>query len=261
VSSAPLAAPASSASSASSAELALQGLAILVAEDNPLNQTLILEQLQALGCEPILAGDGRQALAALEENEVDVVLTDIHMPVMGGYELLATLRERHPGLPVLAFSAVTDTQQAAEWRERGFAGYIPKPTSLKELEAALGALSTMEDKPAAEPQSTPDFADSLDAQTRARYVAMLKEHLAADLPRLSAIIEACDRLALRDWAHSAAGGFLIVGEPRFAAQCRELQNYCQQQSEWSEQMAGFAIALHDGLRDHYGLFQPNPQDS
>ena len=69
-----------SAQPASLPEPALLGLAILVAEDNPLNQSLIVEQLKALGCEPILAGDGRQALAVLEETEVDVVLTDIHMP-------------------------------------------------------------------------------------------------------------------------------------------------------------------------------------
>ncbi len=194
------------------------------------------------------------------------------MGVMDGYELLATLRRLHPGLPVLAFSAVTDTQQTEEWHQRGFAGHIAKPTSLKDLEVALSALGANEDEaaepaqkaalepgvapspqPGIEPQRAADFADSLDAQTRARYIAMLKEHLGTDLPRLSAIVEHCDRLALRDWAHSAAGGFLIVGEPQFAAQCRELQNLCQGQEQWSEQMAGLAIVLHEGLRHHYGL--------
>jgi two-component system capsular synthesis sensor histidine kinase RcsC len=165
------------------------------------------------------------------------------MGVMDGYELLATLRRLHPGLPVLAFSAVTDTQQTEEWHQRGFAGHIAKPTSLKDLEVALSALGANEDEaaepaqkaalepgvapspqPGIEPQRAADFADSLDAQTRARYIAMLK-----------------------------AGGFLIVGEPQFAAQCRELQNLCQGQEQWSEQMAGLAIVLHEGLRHHYGL--------
>jgi two-component system capsular synthesis sensor histidine kinase RcsC len=257
---------------AASGEPALRGLAILVAEDNPLNQSLIVEQLKTLGCEPILAGDGRQALAVLEHTEVDVVLTDIHMPVMDGYELLATLRRLYRGLPVLAFSAVTDSQQTEEWHQRGFSGYIPKPTSLGELEAALSTLGANEEqavapaldssldtwpdfapKPAPEPQPAAGSAGAFDEQTKARYVAMLKEHLATDLPRLSAIVERRDRLALRDWAHSAAGAFLIVGEPQFAAQCRELQNFCQKQEQWSEQMAGLAMALHDGLRNHFGF--------
>ena len=253
-------------------EPALLGLAILVAEDNPLNQSLIVEQLQTLGCEPILAGDGRQALAVLEHTEVDVVLTDIHMPVMDGYELLASLRRQYPGLPVLAFSAVTDTEQTEEWRQRGFTGHISKPTSLAELEAGLSVLGvndeqTTKSAPEAGLDSRPDSAlkpaperhpaagspEAFDAQTKARYVAMLKEHLGTDLPRLSAIVEHCDRLALRDWAHSAAGAFLIVGEPQFAAQCRELQNLCQKQEQWGEQMAGLALALHEGLRSHFGL--------
>ena len=264
--------PAASASG----EPALLGLAILVAEDNPLNQSLIVEQLKALGCEPILAGDGRQALAMLEHTEVDVVLTDIHMPVMDGYELLAALHRLYPGLPVFAFSAVTDTQQTDEWRQRGFTGYISKPTSLAELEAALSVLGANEEegtapalestagdsldarrdstlKPAPEPQPVAGSAQSFDAETQARYIAMLKEHLGTDLPRLSAIVERRDRLALRDWAHSAAGGFLIVGEPQFAAQCRELQTLCQKQAQWSEQLAGLAIELHDGVRHHFGL--------
>ena len=247
-------------------EPALRGLAILVAEDNPLNQSLIVEQLTTLGCEPILAGDGRQALALLENTEVDVVLTDIHMPVMDGYELLAALRRQSPGLPVFAFSAVTDMEQTEEWHQRGFTGYIPKPTSLAELEAALSALGG-DAAPAADysRESRPDLRfdpasqppagspEAFDAQTKARYVTMLTEHLGTDLPRLSAIVEQRDRLALRDWAHSAGGAFLIVGEPQFAAQCRELQNLCHKQPQWGEQMAALALALHAGLRSHFGL--------
>ncbi|HEY1998162.1 hybrid sensor histidine kinase/response regulator [Paraburkholderia sp.] len=238
--------------SAASVEPALRGLAILVAEDNPLNQSLIIEQLTALGCEPVLAGDGRQALAVLEHTEVDVVLTDIHMPVMDGYELLAALRGLHPGLPVFAFSATSDTGQTEEWLQRGFTGHVTKPTSLKELETALSALgASATDKQ--EPETPDPSPDTLDPATRARYVGMLKDHLGTDLPRLSAIIERGDRQALRDWAHSAGGAFLIVGEPQFAVQCRELQNLCQTQPEWTAQMAEDALALHDGLRSHFGL--------
>jgi two-component system capsular synthesis sensor histidine kinase RcsC len=235
----------------------LLGLAILVVEDNPLNQSLIIEQLKTLGCEPVLAGDGRQALAVLENTEVDVVLTDIHMPVMDGYELLAVLRRQYPGLPVLAFSAVTDVQQIDEWRQRGFTGYVPKPTSLKELEAALGALSANEPTLLSGRHELPDSGSNaeaaVDATTRARYVAMLKDHLGTDLPRLFAIVERCDRLGLRDWAHSAGGAFLIVGEPQFAGQCRELQSLCQKHDHWTGQMATLAMTLHEGLRSHFGL--------
>jgi two-component system capsular synthesis sensor histidine kinase RcsC len=261
------------------ADPALQGLTVLVAEDNPLIQTLIVEQLDALGCLPTIAGDGRLALAAFEQGNFEVVLTDIHMPVMDGYALLAALRKAHADLPVLAFSAVTDNQQQDGWRERGFTGYVAKPASLGELEAALLAVTSAKPQrvpgpataaaSAATPASaTPaqsaaassmaagaatDPRNTLSADDKSRYTAMLKEHLQNDLPRLLAIVEQEDREALGGWAHSAAGGFLVVQEQRFAQQCRELQRLCETSERWTTEMDERAISLHEAICDHFGL--------
>ncbi|NPT59319.1 ATP-binding protein [Paraburkholderia elongata] len=257
------------------ADPALQGLTVLVAEDNPLIQTLIVEQLDALGCLPTIAGDGRQALAAFEQGHFEVVLTDIHMPVMDGYALLAALRKAHADLPVLAFSAVTDNQQQEGWRERGFTGYVAKPASLGELEAALLAVTSAKPQLAPVPAAaaTPasatgaqtaaatsaaagaatDPANTLSADDKLRFTAMLKEHLQNDLPRLLAIVEQEDREALGGWAHSAAGGFLVVQEQRFAQQCRELQRLCENGERWTTEMDERAISLHEAICDHFGL--------
>ncbi len=275
--------PAPAALLPSEADPALQGLTVLVAEDNPLIQTLIVEQLDALGCLPTIAGDGRQALAAFEQGHFEVVLTDIHMPVMDGYALLAALRKAHADLPVLAFSAVTDNQQQEGWRERGFTGYVAKPASLGELEAALLAVTSAAPQlvpgpataatSAAPASATPasatgaqsaaatsmaagaatDPANMLSADDKTRYTAMLKEHLQNDLPRLMAIVEQEDRKALGGWAHSAAGGFLVVQEQRFAEQCRELQRLCETSERWTTEMDERAISLHEAICDHFGL--------
>ncbi|MFM0341131.1 ATP-binding protein [Paraburkholderia fungorum] len=239
---------------------ALQGLTVLVAEDNPLIQTLIAEQLSALGCVPTIAGDGRQALAMFGQTRFEVVLTDIHMPVMDGYELLAALRKSDANVPVFAFSAVTDNQQRDGWHERGFTGYIAKPASLGELEAALlGAAAALTQAAPQEPATpaTPALAaepaNTLDAEDKARYTAMLKEHLRNDLPRLMAIVEKENQQALGGWAHSASGAFVIVQEWTFAEQCRELQRLCENSERWTTEMDERAISLHDALSDQYGL--------
>lgn len=269
--------PTSAALPAPEANPALQGLTVLVAEDNPLIQTLIVEQLDALGCLPTIAGDGRQALAAFQQGHFEVVLTDIHMPVMDGYALLAALRKAHADLPVLAFSAVTDNQQQEGWREQGFTGYVAKPASLGELEAALLAVTSAELQRAPvsataatlEPTSTTaaqtaaatpaaagataDPVNTLSADDKSRYTAMLKEHLQNDLPRLLAIVEQEDREALGGWAHSAAGGFLVVQEQRFAQQCRELQRLCENGEPWTTELDERAISLHEAICDHFGL--------
>jgi two-component system capsular synthesis sensor histidine kinase RcsC len=246
------------------ASSALSGVRVLVAEDNPLNQALVTEQLTALGCVPIVVGDGKQALAMLAQTEVDLLLTDIHMPVMDGYALMAALRDAYPALPAAAFSAVTGAEQAQEWRQRGFAGYIPKPASLQQLQTGLLALrGRVPESPlhraADEAQDSTVTAgeDTLDALDKSRYLAMLKDHLSTDLPRLAGIVDACDRAALRDWAHSAGGAFLIVREPQFADRCRELQRMCDAANTWTPAIAQYALALHDGLRSHFGLDEPS----
>ena len=268
---------------------ALQGLRVLVAEDNPLNQTLIVEQLTALGCEPVLAGDGREALLLLKQTEADLVLTDIHMPIMDGYALMEALRQSHPHLPVLAFSAVAAAEQIDEWRRRGFAAYVPKPASLKQVEAALLTLglrarpepadtdidtarpepadtAAQEEEteeasnddvppksPAAPMQQPADTAPALDAADKARFMQMLRDYLATDLPRLASIVDSKDVKGLREWAHSAAGGFLVAQETGFAAQCRELQYLCDGQPEWTAAHAAHAAALHDRLRSAFEI--------
>ncbi|MFM0648379.1 ATP-binding protein [Paraburkholderia bryophila] len=239
---------------------ALQGLSVLVAEDNPLIQSLIVEQLTTLGCLPTIAGDGRQALAAVHQARFDVLLSDIHMPVMDGYALLARVRNSHPDLPVLAFSAVTDTQDDAAWRERGFAGHVAKPASLGELEAALLEVASARpqgvEEPAAETGAVGaplSSLSTLSADDKARYNAMLRTHLQSELPRLMAMVEGEDREALGGWAHSAGGALLIVQEAVFAQQCRELQQLCRGSERWTIEMDERAISLHDELIDHFGL--------
>ncbi|WP_027803300.1 ATP-binding protein [Paraburkholderia dilworthii] len=234
---------------------ALQGLTVLVAEDNPLIQSLIAEQLATLGCVPTIAGDGKQALGLFERTRFNVVLTDIHMPALDGYELLAALRMLDADVPVLAFSAVSESQGVQRWRERGFSGYVSKPASLSELQAALLALApAVEDGPApAAPASAAATKSTLAAEEKARYTAMLKEHLKNDLPRLLAIVDEEDRQALAGWAHSASGAFVIVQEPGFVEECRQLQRLCNDSENWTTEMDERAVSLHDALCDHYGV--------
>ncbi|MFM0629500.1 ATP-binding protein [Paraburkholderia xenovorans] len=240
----------------------LRGLPVLVAEDNPLIQNLIAEQLVELGCVPTIAHDGKHALRLFEQTAFEVVLTDIHMPQMDGHELLAALRKLHGSVQVLAFSAVAEHEEAHNWRERGFNGYVVKPASLSELQAALLEVAPASAPPQPKPGNmTPAGAmapasiagSALSADDKARYTAMLKEHLQKDLPRLLAIVEEEDVHALAGWAHSASGAFVVVQESRFVDQCRRLQRLCNDSERWTTEMDELAISLHEALLDHYGL--------
>ncbi|EON18028.1 sensor protein rcsC [Cupriavidus sp. GA3-3] len=225
-------------------------LTILVAEDNALNQTLIAEQLQALGCHPIVAGNGRQALAELESTHIDAVLTDIHMPVMDGHALLRAVRAQHPDMPVLAFSALTGSEPCADWRLRGFSGFIAKPASLQDLQACLHGLPGRRHAAAPRTNDEPAAASQAETADRRRYEAMLRRQLQQDLPALAHIIAQQDLPALRHWVHAAAGAFMIVRRQPIVGACLALEALCDGAQAWTPAAAAAAEALHERLRGY-----------
>jgi len=101
---------------------------ILVVDDEEDFRKLALEALPSHSV--IEANSGEQALALVQEQKVDLVLTDIRMPGMDGFALLEHLRAKNPELPVLAVSGCLE---ASEVREYAFDGFIDKPLSLDHL--------------------------------------------------------------------------------------------------------------------------------
>lgn len=98
--------------------------AILIVDDNPLSLRLMENVLRFEGYEAIRAFDGYEALEALSSGDVDMVITDINMPGMGGIELLKRIRQKGLSLPVIAISGDSDPHLAVH---RGFDALISKP--------------------------------------------------------------------------------------------------------------------------------------
>ena len=86
-------------------EQALSGVRVLVVDDDLGICRTLREILESDGCKVEVAGDGVAALAALNRLSFDVVLTDVVMPNMDGYELYTAIQERRPNLPVLMMTA------------------------------------------------------------------------------------------------------------------------------------------------------------
>ncbi|CAB3682903.1 Sensor histidine kinase RcsC [Trinickia soli] len=131
------------------------GRLILVAEDDAINQKVILRQLGLLGHVAEIAGDGREALALWRANRYALLLTDLHMPEMDGYELVETIRrEEAPGvrLPIVALTANAVQGEAARAKAVGMDGYLTKPLQLARLQAVLDSHFPAHDAAAA---STP----------------------------------------------------------------------------------------------------------
>ncbi|MBI5165840.1 MAG: response regulator [Magnetospirillum sp.] len=121
-----------------------RGQKILVAEDHPVNQQVILRQLRLLGHEPTVYPDGAAALAAWQSTPVALVITDCHMPVMDGFQLTAAIRaiDATTGIrtPILALTANALSGEADRCQAAGMDGYLAKPVDLARLKDALDRL-------------------------------------------------------------------------------------------------------------------------
>jgi CheY-like chemotaxis protein len=115
-------------------------LRILVAEDNPTNQRIVVQLLQRLGYGADLAANGVEALDAIQQRRYDVVLMDMMMPEMDGLAATRSIRETRPADEQPHIIAVT-ANVAAEARQQcfqaGMDDYLSKPVSVSSLRAAL----------------------------------------------------------------------------------------------------------------------------
>ena len=113
---------------------------ILVAEDNETNQKLILRQLALLGFAADIADNGSQALQCWQSGSYALLLSDLHMPGMDGYELTAAIRTQEQGtrrIPIVAMTASYVKGDGDHCRAADVDDYLSKPLQLADLKATL----------------------------------------------------------------------------------------------------------------------------
>ena len=120
-------------------------LRILVAEDNAVNQAVILRVLQKMGHTPVLAQTGKEAVARALAEKFDLVFMDVQMPEMDGMAATAAIRESETTsrthLPIFAMTAHAMTGDRERCLEAGMDGYITKPVRFSDIEQALSGLA------------------------------------------------------------------------------------------------------------------------
>ncbi len=222
----------------------LSPLRILVAEDNAVNQKVLLLMLQRLGYAADVVADGEEVLDALRRQRYDVILMDVQMPRMDGIEATRRIRDEqsaaeHPRRPrIIAVTANALREDRETCLAAGMDDYLSKPVLLENLRAALsgspGAPHGEDTAKDFDPQRI-DQLRQLQAMTGQDLVSPIIDRFLADAPRrlkdLRAALDAQDGPQLCFAAHAFKGSSGQIGASRLAALCQELENQGQD-AQW-----------------------------
>lgn len=117
---------------------------ILIADDDRLLRESLSEILVGMGCRTRQAGDGQGAIRILRQDRCDLLLSDVDMPDMTGFQLLDWVRGHPPSPATVLMSARADQRLDAEARGNGALALLPKPVALATLTTLLSSIFTNE---------------------------------------------------------------------------------------------------------------------
>ncbi|MFD0914746.1 sigma-54-dependent transcriptional regulator [Methylophilus luteus] len=112
-------------------------LTILAVDDEPNMRRLLEISLRQAGYRALSAGNGREALEIISQQQIDLVVSDLHMPGMNGLQLLEVLRNEHEHLPLIMVTAQGEIKTAVAAMKLGASDYILRPFELETLEIAI----------------------------------------------------------------------------------------------------------------------------
>jgi len=110
---------------------------ILIVDDNPHMSSLLSDILEFFDYGAVGAQDGEEALTVLGKVSVDLVITDLKMPKMGGLDLLRTIKDKFPGLPVVVITGFGTDSSESDAYAAAAAGFLAKPFMVDEIKGVL----------------------------------------------------------------------------------------------------------------------------
>lgn len=255
---------------------------VLVVDDHPTNRLVVSRQLALAGYQCETADDGQQGLEQWRSGRFALVLSDVHMPVLDGYEMARALRkeeqrEGKPRTPVIALTAAALKGEAERCLAAGMDDYLAKPVSIPDLAACLRrwlphtmpaegeAVATMAVNALPQVSGAPQALDAsvleqLTGGDRAEMRVVLDDFLdscSRDLVAMQRARESGDAAQLAREAHKIKGAARLVGAGELALAASELE-LAAKASDWPQllpltadvQTAARRLALH--VRQAYG---------
>ena len=221
---------------------------VLVVEDTPVNQTVATRMLEKLGCRTRVAGNGREALAALAEDSFAAVFMDCQMPELDGYEATRAIRRSERGkrhTPIIAMTANTMQGDRARCLAAGMDDYLGKPLRARALEEALkrwtshsaghadltpsgtvatnGQTGRPDGESAVLDEAVISDIESLDGDVLPELISLYFGQTASQLADLRRALGQAEAPVLAKAAHKLKGGSATIGAARVSDIARDLE--------------------------------------
>ncbi len=221
----------------------LAGLRVLVAEDNPINQKVLLQMLERQGCLVTIVSNGRTAVSVSAHQDFDVLLMDIQMPELDGVSATKEIRLREQKsaqhLPIIALTANAMAGERERCTRAGMDDYLTKPLQTKLLYEALRRLTVVagEDEPAQQNNPPSGFVgfqwEELlnrcgdDAELAMELLGMFHDQWQDTYTQLQASINEQDPTTLEEIAHKLKGSAATLTASEMALYAEALQQMGQ----------------------------------
>jgi two-component system, sensor histidine kinase and response regulator len=204
-------------------------LRVLLAEDNAVNQRVVLYRLRMLGHHADLAQDGIEALKFFDEIEYDVILMDVHMPNLDGYSATKEIRQRERDRNRKPVWIIATTANALpEDREKcltaGMNDYVAKPIQAKALVYALekAVIASGSSLPATDLTA---LVDSGIGNLIPELISVFLESAPSDIQKMRAALGNQDAKALGNAAHALKGSCSNLGAARLREFCQQIEHH------------------------------------
>ena len=200
----------------------LQEKNVLVVDDNLINQMVVKHTLMKLSANTDIAGDGEEAIVLFKKNKYDLVLMDIQMPLLDGYDTTRFIRNQlNSSVPVIAMTAFALKGEDNKCFECGMNGYVSKPFTLESLYNAISKVFNSDIKISNNPNIVSNSNTSVDismlyeiAENDEAYIKMMITTFLGNLPMVIQKIETA--YASQDWenvfrsAHYAKSSLSVI---------------------------------------------------
>jgi two-component system, sensor histidine kinase and response regulator len=195
---------------------------LLLAEDNAVNQQVALEMLEALGYQVDLAGNGKEAVAAVGRTSYAAILMDCQMPEMDGYEATAAIRAAEQGrrTPILAVTAHAMDGARERALAAGMDDYLAKPFSFEKLELTVARWAV---PPAVGSARVAPPALAGETRRSKKVLEMFIEILPVSLAKIREAVAREDKGALQAELHKLKGSCMAVGATQLRVCCEEAE--------------------------------------